>query len=341
METSSFKNIARNTCGVVAALGLGLGCFTACVFPRQNPATFPSVSASGDMVLAPDDDNAEGAKEQQVVLYFPLGNEPFLAAEDRDIKIPEGSTPEKEILRKLIQGPLIKDMLVVIPNKTQVVNVEASSNHEIFYITLSPDFLAPMPLDVPTNWNTVETLEKTVLLNRRLAVYSMVNSITEMGKYDRVQFLIDDRDLGATRPTWADMGFTDVDQPNLPISVLTRDDSLILTPINTVSAFFESFANKQWSRAEGYLTLDTNTFSATNTMADSMKAYDATLVDGTVTGSTISNKGKCAVVTVNYTLRAKAGNEVQRTTALMRLTRENGIWKIHYSSIQRMLTALD
>ncbi len=116
---------------------------------------------------------AENAKAT-VVLYFASDMGDGLAAESREVLIPAASTVEKAVVEELIKGPKNAGSIGIIPTETKVLSVETKNN--VCFVNLSKDFI-----DKYQGGTAGETF----------AVYSVVNSLTELGTVDSVQFLIE------------------------------------------------------------------------------------------------------------------------------------------------------
>lgn len=104
-----------------------------------------------------------------VKLYFRKGNK--LVAEERLVNMNPKQPVEKYILEQLILGPISNDLSATVPADTKVRDVKTDEN--ICYVSLSDDFINKTPDD------------------ERFAIFSIVNSLTELENIIKVQFLIE------------------------------------------------------------------------------------------------------------------------------------------------------
>ncbi len=112
----------------------------------------------------------------------------YFANEDLSKLVPEMQTAyvnpnnliEEYIVTQLIEGTKVDGNKNVIPQGTKVIKVEREN--KICYVNLSSDFVSKMPSDE---------------LRQELAVYSIVNALTELNTVDTVQILIDSKRITA------------------------------------------------------------------------------------------------------------------------------------------------
>ncbi len=128
-------------------------------------------------IIMESDVVGEGKAENtkvEVVLYFANDMGDGLAAENREVLVAAASTVEKSIVEELIKGPKNAGSIGIIPIETKLISVETKNN--VCFVNLSKDFI---------NKYQGGTAGET------LAIYSIVNSLTELGTIDSVQFLIE------------------------------------------------------------------------------------------------------------------------------------------------------
>ncbi len=114
------------------------------------------------------------APKTTLVLYFSDENAEYLVAERRNIEIASGDTIEKTVVSELIKGPTEGGHAKTIPQETKLLSIETKNN--VCFVNLSKEFVDKHP-----GGSTGE----------RLTIYSIVNSLTELGTIDKVQFLIE------------------------------------------------------------------------------------------------------------------------------------------------------
>ncbi len=114
------------------------------------------------------------APKTTLVLYFSDENAEYLVSERRNIEIANGDTVEKTVVNALISGPTEVGRVKTIPSETKLLSIETKNG--VCFVNLSKEFV-----EKHSGGSTGE----------RLAVYSIVNSLTELGTIDKVQFLIE------------------------------------------------------------------------------------------------------------------------------------------------------
>ncbi|MGL4800549.1 MAG: GerMN domain-containing protein [Cellulosilyticaceae bacterium] len=111
---------------------------------------------------------------QTITLYFPKANEDKLYKEERTISINTNTPIEEYIIKELIKGPTIEGLLPVLPPDTKVNAIKTQELN--------------CQLDLAYNLKNAQT---TSLLQEKLVIYSLVNSLTENPKVQKVMFLMD------------------------------------------------------------------------------------------------------------------------------------------------------
>ncbi|MEG1190647.1 MAG: GerMN domain-containing protein [Oscillospiraceae bacterium] len=119
-------------------------------------------------------DGVTSPDKVQIKLYFPKLSENLLSAEYRSITLNEDNSPEREILDELLRGtenPLLRS---AIPKDT--VLLSAYTQDGICTVSLSKAFLSEGRLSPE---------------EAKLAVYSLVNSLTNLAGIESVKILIE------------------------------------------------------------------------------------------------------------------------------------------------------
>lgn len=116
-------------------------------------------------------------EREKVTLYFSNENNK-LVEESRNIEVKQNKSMELYIVEELINGSKYKNNINTIPYETKIRNIKTENN--ICYVDLSLDFISKM-----SGNKTYETL----------AIYSIVNSLTNLDGINKVQFLIDGEKL--------------------------------------------------------------------------------------------------------------------------------------------------
>lgn len=136
----------------------------------------PSGLPLGDMEPATlDEDGAlEDSEMITVTLYFSDSNAMYVVSEKRDVMTAKNDSPERQIIHELIEGPMTDDLWSAIPDGTKLLS--ANTKDGLCTVDLSKEFVDNSPGGTASE---------------RMAIYSIVNSLTELETVERVQFLIE------------------------------------------------------------------------------------------------------------------------------------------------------
>lgn len=123
--------------------------------------------SSSDINISKNDDTSG-----IVVLYFPSKTTQKLVTEVRTISSEDKKTKEQYIVNEIIKGPQDKNLQSVIASDTVLISAETKDG--VCYVNFKSNFI-----------------DKNAGAKEKLAVYSIVNSLTELENIKQVQFLID------------------------------------------------------------------------------------------------------------------------------------------------------
>ena len=129
-------------------------------YNRNNVANNPSL-------------DPEKRDRQLVVLYFTDARQRGLIREDRSIEIKQSQTTEYQIVEQIIQGPLDSSLIPTVAADIKIRDIKTEEG--ICYVNLSADI----------------TTKHLNGMSEKLAVYSIVNSLTELDSVKKVQFLVE------------------------------------------------------------------------------------------------------------------------------------------------------
>lgn len=277
---------------------------------------------------------AEAANKvtSSVTLYFCYRGQNLLAGETRNIDVPVNETLETAVVRALLEGPSTdRDELGgLFWDGVNLVSV--SSNEDILFVTLSNEFISTEPSEAVLE-------EGTIPDQKKLAIYSIVDTLVELGKYSQVQIEVDrDNTRTGGRITRGEAGWQD--NMSSPLEPLNRKAELILTPENTLTEALKSFAYKDWTslynytaynNPDGTIKPDITAFSnALSSQGNGLESYNAT-------NSNVSSDGRTAVVMLDYSIRTKANDIIKRTCVPVIMVRNNDVWELSYTSLVNIL----
>jgi germination protein M len=159
----------------------------------------PSGMPLGDM--EPAALNADGTPAAgriiTATLYFSDSQAEYLVGEKRDVTVNEGDKPEAAVIRELLKGPKTDDLWDAIPEGTKLLSVNTKDG--LCTVDFSGEFVDNSPGGTASE---------------RMAIYSVVNSLTSLEGVKKVQFLIN----GKKREIYTHMVF---DKP------FARDNDII------------------------------------------------------------------------------------------------------------------
>ncbi len=292
----------------------------ACEIPASNkPANTPDINPKAE---------AANKDKSNVTLYFSYRHENLLAGETRIIDVPVSDTLEAAVIKALIKGPSAgrDELSGLLWDGVDLVGV--TSNEDILFVTLNDKFVSTDPGEITIENGTVQN-------QKMLAIYSIVNTLIEMGKYSRIQILVDrENTKTGERITRGEAGWAD--NPDVYLEPLGHNEDLVLTPQNTLKQALESFSYKDWTRLydftayrnpDGTLKPDMASFS------DALASTGNDLEEYVIRGSNVSFDGKTAVVMLDYSVKTRAGEPLPKTNFPVVMVRTNDIWKLSYSSL--------
>lgn len=269
------------------------------------------------------------------MVYFSLADKFYLVAQQHLVSVPETKRAEEIILQELISGPKTGtgSLKPVINPNTRIISV--SDNNSLLFITLSSHFLDPLPA-TPENWRDDESWYQLVMAQKRLALYSIVNTMTQTGKYSKIQLFIDydDTEQGR-RPTRNEMGFIDDDSGQL-LEPVGRNPQIIFGPDTSVRLFLTSFSEKNWDEAS-FFVAGSQQAEQDDNLSSQFSLLDLTLVAFEITSITTSYDGQSAIVTLDYFIKGKDSAEYENDNVSLLMVRIDDIWKISYVSINQLL----
>ncbi len=274
---------------------------------------------------------AESANKDtsKVRLYYSYKGDRLLAGETRSIEVPVSQKREQAVIQALIDGPSAdrSELVGLFWDGVSLVSVE--NNEDILFVTLSEEFITTDP-----ETSALENVSVGDL--KQLAIYSIVDTITEMGTYSRVQINIQ-RKNGSQGIMRSEAGFAGEDKA---LDALPWNGDIILTPERTLAEALDSYSKKDWAELYNY-TAYTNIDGTVKPDSDDFSAAlgetSTNVLDAFQTmGVNVSSDGQSATVFLNYTIKTRSG-DIQRTMKPVVMVRENELWKVSYSSIVNVL----
>lgn len=278
--------------------------------------------------------SAEGSEPEQreVSLYYRMRGEDMLARETRQVLFPLDTTVEAMLITKLIEGPG-PNLLALTGLFNPGTKVMTSGEGSLLTVVLSSEFLEK-PADAPDNWRQDSAWHSEVLTRRRLALLSIVNTVTEETSYTAVQLLVqqDDNDRYGRRIPRAEI-YEDGAE-SVVLSPVTRAEASILSARNTAEIVLSCWREKDYDRLYRFV-LGRPTEEE---FRQRMLQVDRSLTGFSLLPGVVSNDGQSAVITANIEYR-NANGYVQVRDYPIRMVRDSSLWKMDYEALIRLMEA--
>jgi hypothetical protein len=280
---------------------------------------------------------ANAGQTQTAVLYYRFNSESVLVPDTHIIEESQGSSFEYDLVNTLIAGPSSDkiEMMQVINPDTQLVSITA--NQDYIYITLSNEFIQA-PSWAGSNWENDPQIAAQVYLSKRLAMYSIVNTITESTEYTKVQLYVDINNEGKVqRVTRRDVGLIGDGKEEQPLEPMTRNSDIILTPYNSLQLALSFIQDGNYEKNYLYTTDDLHTGAKKPAKDDYLYLFSnvtKSLINYTINPNiTVSNDGQSAVAVINYQIKTSQGISDNIDVPVM-LYKEKECWKVAYTFFQ-------
>ncbi len=130
------------------------------------------VLGKNDIIFGPQDTSV--VDKEIVKIYFPDKNADYLVAEEREIEVQASLSIERLIISELASGPKSEGLARCLPSDTKVISAETKDG--VCFVNLSGNF---------------QENAQSGSSSAMMAVYSIVNSLTELDTINSVQILID------------------------------------------------------------------------------------------------------------------------------------------------------
>ena len=280
---------------------------------------------NGD-IIPPVQDSTVSTLSVVAPLYFRFYNEPMLIRYALNVETTTHEQPEFYALTALLSKPLGErsDITYLFKGKTKLISVKSDGNY--LYVTLSQDFYD----------DTKGATDEETRLNRKLAIYSIVNTVCEMGNHNYVQIFIE-QNGAQLRPDSYTVGLQKSQGDSAPLGPLSRDSSLLLTPSNVVKTALDYYSKTQWDKLYLYLTQGTTKLPVAEEMAQNFNYLDLQMSELSVEDNyTVSDDNKTAYVQISFKIRSK-NTSYEVSNVLLQLNLEGRAWLINYDSLLKHL----
>ena len=319
----------------------GAGCGLDAISGVQERTFPPDANASPLPIEPVGGDVAPG--KLSVTLYYRYNSEPYLAPYPAQIEATGDKPLVQTLLEQLIQGPdgAYSEYSALIDPRTRVLAIQEKNGY--LEVTLSEqyfDSLTPRQ----SQWDAgSELLEAETRLRKQLALYSIVNTITEMGRYSRVMIMIDRESGIVDKLKRSEAGLEQFAER--AIDPLGRDISCVITLNRSASLAMDALRDREWSTL-GLLVaavdIDGSLAPYSDELAGALQSRPA-LIDYEISGEETIMPGRTeqgieqAVLRVDVRFRDALGNIIQSDNIPLRMVRQTGVWRIPYASLDMLV----
>ncbi len=271
--------------------------------------------------------------ERGVSLYFRMRDEALLAREERFVTLPADKRLEQALVEELIDGPgpNALDVTGLFNPNTRVVSVSVEG--ATLVVTLSREFL-DTPIDAPFDWANNAGWRAEVTLRRRLALMSIVGTVTEYSDVTNVQLLVRKSDAEIKGERIARSELYENASPNAQLGPVARDEAMLMSHHTAAEIVLECWKQKNFTRLYRYVAER----PTEETFLQQMLSTQRSLISYALSAGTVSSDGKSAVLVAQLSLN-RQGNTERVENYPVRMTLDGGIWKISHDALMRLMEA--
>ena len=285
-------------------------------------------------VIYPND--PEAGNVQEVYLYFRRGNGKYLAPQRHEIVVNANETLETAAVRALIEGPgrQAAGVRSLIPSSAAIVKAEGKG--DIFYITFDRELLRLESNERGLDFSPVNE-------RRRLMLYSIVNTVTNIGRYAQVQILVDENNSGyGSKKLLSDFGLQATAENQL-LGPVGFDETVLLNASNTAELILQGIRDGEWeyiythylSRQSGEEPLP-----ALLQMEERIKGLPGKLVEWRRESVAEENAPNSYLLRYELRYMLEDGQLRQRYHVPLLLVWEDGQWKMSYEVLGRIVNMI-
>ena len=270
--------------------------------------------------------------ELEVTLYYRYGETAVLGMERHTLDLRREETIARSIVEQLVAGPdgAQGRLSGVFPRDTQVLSVTTEGS--TVFVTLSETFLG-RPDGAPEDWEDLADWQTEATLRRWLAAQSIVCSLTEGGRYQRVQLYVarSDDDVPERIPLcWFDQSITD---SAVVLAACSRDDQVILTPHRAMQMILDGWQERDASAVYTLLCADEDGQMLTLSAFEAkLREADVSLLTAEISGGTIDATGRTATIVLDGAIRSSESGEARIIRESVPLTLVDDNWAMRMST---------
>lgn len=271
-----------------------------------------------------------------VTLYYRFAGTDLLGMEQAQLDIRREETVAWRIVDRLISGPSIthERLSGVFPQGTKLISV--SGEDTTAFVTLSSEFLGK-PEGAPADWEDHRVWQEEAALRRRLAVQSIVLSLTEGARFQRVQMYVADSDDDI--PQRIPMAWFDVNAADMTtvLAASPRDEGVMITPLRAMELILDAWKTCDWAAMYPLLCVDDGEMPAPSVFETEMSELGVMLLGSECSQGTVSFDGQKATIVLDASIRSADGGDAQIIRESVALEREDDNWALPVSALRSLM----
>ena len=287
-----------------------------------------SGKASGLMGFLEPDSHAH----TDAVLYFRYQDSPWLVQEARRLELSHTQSLEMALVAALLAGPDSErgSLQALFPENVQLLSVLAED--ERLYVTFSKELMDALPGENSLTGPGRQQAQ----LRRRLAMASLVNTLTESGLFQSVQVLVVNQP-GNNNSMRLNMRYYLDEDSSIPDPLL-RQEEAILTPGRAAEHLLGLWQKRSTRSFLNMVALPPADSQETTPLLDA-QALPLLQSFALSTGS-LALDGSYAIVLLDAQLLDGKGQQKNIASFPLKLLRQGPDWLISLKSLQKMLGGL-
>jgi len=272
-----------------------------------------------------------------VTLYFRFGSTGLLGMERAQLDIRREETVAWSIVDRLLSGPSIthERLSGVFPQGTELISV--SGEDTTAFVTLSSAFLG-RPDGAPADWEDSADWRKEAALRRRLAAQSIVLSLTEGARYQRVQLYVADGDDEI--PRRIPMAWFDEDNGDMAtvLAASPRDEGVMLTPGRAMDLILNAWRERDWAAMYPLLCAgEGDVLPALSVFEAEMSELGVMLLDSACSQGSVAFDGQSATIVLDASIRSAEGGDAEIIRESVALERTDDNWTMPFSTLLSLM----
>lgn len=279
----------------------------------------------------------EVTDQLKVTLYYRYGDTDALGMALHTLDLGREETIARSIVDQLVEGPDASHgrLTGVFPHGTQVISV--TTQERTVFVTLSYEFLG-QPDGAPADWEDQTYWQEEATLRRWLAAQSIVCSLTEGGRYQRVQLYVarnDDAVPERIPLCWFDQQVRDV---TVMLGACSRDEQVILSPQRALNMILQGWQERDWASVYALLCAGEDgqmpTFSAFEAQ---MNEASVSLTAHEISTGVVDASGQTATLVLDGAIRSAEGGDAQIIRESVPLMRVADNWAMRVDTLLQLM----